>query len=168
MWVSSPLMGGTSDVADIYLPGPSSLYQVSATDYTLARHNNNKTGEDPQAEMSTAFLEACDDLAFHRSKGAIKLGGMVTVISSWCRTRFLETAGVHGIVLYPISFSLPLTADGTFPAGVYFATVGDQPLSQAGKVIFKNSIGLLSKGGSIIRHATNVSLRASCPVVSAV
>ena len=118
--------------------------------------------------MSPHFLKACDNLAFHRSKAAIELGGIVTLVSSWCRRRFLDKAGAHGISLYPVSFSLPLTADGTFPAGVYFATVGDQPLSQAGKVIFKNSIGLLSKGGSIIRHATNVSLRASCPVVSAV
>lgn len=153
-------------VEAVLMPAYLGVHQVSATDFTLARHNNKKTGQDPQAEMSSAFLEACDNLAFHRSKATSELGGIVTEISSWCRRRFLKKAGSYGISLYPISFSLPLTAEGTFPAGVYFATVGDQPLSRAGKVIFKDSIGLLSKGGSITQHTANVSLKASFPAVS--
>lgn len=88
----------------------------------------------------------------------LQLGGAVVFLSSWNRTRFFRKAGLYGITLYPCKVNIPISDDGELASGLYFATTEtDRNLAKAGKVMFKDSLGVLSgKPASLTQLAANV------------
>lgn len=115
--------------------------------------------------MSDAFLDACDEWVFHRLLTTIALGGSVVIVSSWCRARFIQKCGKFGLALLPLVLQLPFTSVDTVDTGFQFAYSSTSPnLPGAGKVFFKDSLGMIDKSAEPLALHANVSDSLPCSV----